>query len=234
MSIEKKEGAVTTTSPAPEVQIIGNPDFGTLECRLAPGQAILVEGGAMAYMSEGMEVRSRLMGGLLKALIRRVFGGESLFVGEYTHSRGGVLGVSPSVPGKVIHRVLQGETIFLQAGAFLACSPKVFIGTQFGGLRAIFSGEGLFFLKCSGNGDLFFSAHGDIFEKSVEGELTVDTGHVVGWESSLDWTIGGMGGLKSTLFSGEGLVIKFKGRGKVWLQTRTEGGLAGWLSGFMW
>ena len=154
-------------------------------------------------------------------------------MGEYSHPRGGLLGVSPSVPGKVLHRTMKGETIFLQAGAFLACSPSVYIGTQFGGLRALFSGEGLFFLKCSGNGDLFFCAHGDVIERPVNGELIVDTGHVVGWESSLDWSIGGMGGLKSTLFSGEGLVMRFKGRGKIWLQTRTEGGLASWVRGYL-
>ncbi len=233
MSIEKEKGELTTTAPAPKIEIIGNPDFGTIECQIAPGQAVLVEGGAMAYMSEGMEVKSRLMGGFLKAIIRKVFGGESLFVGEYTHPTGGLLGISPSVPGKVIHRVMKGETLFLQAGAFLACSPKLHIGTQFGGLRAIFSGEGLFFLKCTGEGDLFFCAHGNIEERTVNGEFIVDTGHVVGWESSLDWSIGGMGGIKSTLFSGEGLVIKFRGRGKVWLQTRNEGGLAGWVRGYM-
>ena len=213
--------------------ILGNPDFGTLECRLAPRETIWVEGGAMSYMDAGMEVKSRLMGGLFKALLRWIFGGESLFIGEYSHPRGGLLGLSPSVPGKVLHRSLQGETIFLQGGAFLACSPSVEVGTQFGGLRALFSGEGLFFLKASGLGELYFSAHGDVVERAVEGELIVDTGHVVGWESSLDWTIGGMGGLKSTLFSGEGLVLRFRGHGKVWLQTRTQSGLAGWISGYL-
>ena len=232
MSDPGKQALVTTAAGA-QVEILGNPDYGTIEARIGPGQAIWVESGAMSYMSDGMEVKSRLMGGFFKALIRKIFGGESLFVGEYSHPKGGMLGISPGVPGKVLHRDLKGESVFLQAGSFLACSPKVHIGTQFGGLRAIFSGEGLFFLRCSGRGDLFFCAHGDVIERQVAGEFIVDTGHVVGWEETLDWTIGGMGGLKSTLFSGEGLVIRFKGHGKVWLQTRTEGGLAGWLTGYM-
>ena len=59
--------------------------------------------------------------------------------------------------------------------------------------------------------------------------LVVDTGHVVAWESTLDYSIGGMGGLKQTLFSGEGLVMNFTGRGRIWLQTRTLGQTAGWL-----
>ncbi len=128
---------------------------------------------------------------------------------------------------------MKGETIFLQAGAFLACDPNVTLGTQFGGLRAMFSGEGLFFLKVGGHGDLFFNAYGDILEKEVSGKpFIVDTGHVVGWESTLDWKIRGMGSWKSTLFSGEGLVIEFTGRGKVWVQSRNEGGLVGWLSSY--
>ena len=94
------------------------------------------------------------------------------------------------------------------------------------------SGEGVFFLEIAGEGDLWYNAIGTVVEHEVEGTFVVDTGHVVGWESTLDWTIGGMGGLKSTLLSGEGLVIKFSGRGKVWLQTRNQGGLVGWISGY--
>lgn len=225
---------LTQTMPGAAVAMLGNPDFGTLECRIEPGQALQVEGGAMAYMDSGMEVRSRLMGGFLRALIRKVFGGESLFVGEYSHPQGGLLGISPAVPGKVLHRALNGETILLTAGSFLACSPKVYVGTKFGGLRAMFSGEGMFFLKCAGHGDLFFNAFGNVEEKVLTGNsLIVDTGHVVGWEDSLEWKVRGMGSIWSTLFSGEGLVLEFSGRGKVWVQTRTEGGLIGWVRNYM-
>ena len=186
----------------------------------------------MACMDAGMEVRSRIMGGFLKGMFRRLFGGESLFGGEYSHPQGGNLCLSPSLPGRVCHRVLKGETITLQAGAFMACSPDIVLGTKFGGLRSLVSGEGAFFLTCGGHGDLFFNAYGDVLEKEIDGPFVVDTGHVVGWESTVNWTVRGMGSWKSTLFSGEGLVIEFTGRGKVWLQTRHEGGLTGWLSGY--
>jgi len=214
------------------VSVEGNPDFGYLRCKLPPSAVLIVESGAMATMTSGLAVRSRLLGGFIRALIRKVFGGESLFVGEYSGPQGGELTISPAVPGMVIHRQLSGETILFQAGAYLASTPGVKIRTRFGGLRAIFGGEGLFFLEISGEGDVFINATGSIEERQVEGTFVVDTGHVVGWESSLDWSIGGMGGLKSTLLSGEGLVIKFSGRGKVWVQTRSEGGLVGWISGY--
>ena len=71
---------------------------------------------------------------------------------------------------------------------------------------------------------------GAVVEREIQGEFTVDTGHVVAWEPTLDYTIGGMGGLKQTLFSGEGLVMQFSGHGRIWLQTRHLKALAGWLT----
>ena len=112
----------------------------------------------------------------------------------------------------------------------MACTPGVQLSMIFGGLKAFFSGEGAFFIECSGTGDLFFNAYGAIVEKEINGSFTVDTSHVVAFEPTLDYTIGGMGSWKSTLLSGEGLVLKFSGSGKIWLQTRTLGGIAGWLT----
>lgn len=215
-----------------EARIEGNPDFGFLSCTLPPNQGLLVESGAMAAMSDGFEVKNRLPGGFWSSLLRKLFGGESAFMGEYTHPEGGTIDISPSFPGAVLHRTMQGETIFLQGGSFMACTPELELGVQFGGLKSFFSGEGAFFLKISGQGELFFNAYGAVVERDVNGTFIVDTGHVVGWEPTLEWTIRGMGGLKSTLFSGEGLVIEFSGRGKVWTQTRHLGAFAGWLSGY--
>lgn len=231
MTVQQADAPIKTAGGT-TVQILSNPDFGYLDCQLAPGDEMVVESGAMASMSGGTEVSGRLMGGVFKSIARKLLGGESMFLGEYSHPEGGHLTLSPSLPGMVLHRRLKGESIFLQGGSFLASTPDVTMGVRFGGLRAFFSGEGVFFLEIAGEGDLWYNAIGTVVEHEVEGTFVVDTGHVVGWESTLDWTIGGMGGLKSTLLSGEGLVIKFSGRGKVWLQTRNQGGLVGWISGY--
>jgi uncharacterized protein (TIGR00266 family) len=179
-----------------------------------------------------MEVKARLMGGFLRALIRKVTGGESLFVGEYSHPFGGEVTFSPSAPGTISHRFLAGDSLLLTGGSFMACSPGVSLRTMFGGLRSMFSGEGMFLVECSGFGDLFFNTYGAMIEKEVDGSFTVDTGHVVAWEPSLEYTIRSMGGLKSTLLSGEGLAMRFSGTGKIYLQTRTMESLAGWLTPF--
>ena len=217
-----------------QFDIKGNPDYGHVDFMLDPGETILVESGAMAYMSSHLDLTSRCMGGFVQALLRKVLTSESLMMGEYkSASKPAELSISPSLPGQVLHEKLDGSRkLMLQPGAFLACTPGINLVPVFGGLKAIFSGEGLFFLECSGKGELFYNAYGAIIEKEVNGTFIVDTGHVVGWDPSLEWTIKGMGNIFSTIFSGEGLVIEFTGKGRVFLRTRHVAGLVGWLSGY--
>ena len=212
--------------------IEGNPDYGHLLVRLDPGEVFIAEGGSMAWMSDGTRINAKLLGGFARALVRKVVGGESLFVGEYSHPEGGEASFSPAVPGTVHHRQVNNDTLILTGGSFMACTPGVGLSTQFGGLRSMFSGEGLFFIECSGMGDLFFNSYGALIEKEVYDDLTVDTSHVVAWEPTLRYTIRGMGGLKSTLLSGEGLAMNFTGVGKIYLQSRTMPSLASWLTPF--
>ncbi|MGF1582248.1 MAG: TIGR00266 family protein [Gemmataceae bacterium] len=213
-----------------QFDIQGNPDVGELRVTLEDAETVWSEAGAMSRMSGDMDMTTRLVGGFFKAFVRKMVGGESLFVGEYQATRPGQsVSFSPACPGTILHRKLEGDSLMLTAGSYLACSPGLNFKTKFGGLKAFFSGESVFFIEVSGEGDLFFNSYGGIIEKDIEGACTVDTGHLVAWEPSLDWTIGGMGGIKQTLFSGEGLVIKFSGQGKVYLQTRQLPGIAGWL-----
>lgn len=212
-----------------EHTVHGNPDYGHVDVTLRPGERIYTEGGAMSRMTPGLELNVRMMGGFVRSVARKFLGGESFFLNEYASPQGGALSFSPGVPGTVVHRPVSGDELLLTATSFLACSDGVDISTRFGGLKSLFSGEGAFLLVATGQGDLFFNAYGAVVERELDGELTVDTGHVVAWEPSISYQIKGMGGLKQTLFSGEGLVMQFQGRGKIWLQTRTLGSTAGWL-----
>jgi len=216
-----------------DVTIHGNPDYGELTVKLDPSETIKIESGAMSRMTPTLEMQSRMMGGFGAALARKLVGGESFFVGEYGGSNGGELSLSPATPGTVCHRKIAGEDLILTAGSFLACTHGVHLRTRFGGFRALFSGEGAFLLRVGGSGDIWFNSYGAVVERELDGELTVDTGHVVAWEPSIDYSIQGMGGLKSTLFSGEGLTMLFRGRGKIWLQTRKMPATAGWLTPYL-
>lgn len=215
-----------------DFEILGNPDYGDLTVFLEPGESVYGEGGAMSRMSPDLEVRGRMLGGVVRSLVRKAFGGESAFLAEYTARGKGFVAMSPSLPGTVAPRELRGESFLLTAGSFLACTPGIDVRTRFGGLRSLFSGEGAFLIECRGTGTVFFNTYGAMIKREVQGSLTVDTGHVVAWEPTLGYTIRGMGGMKQTFFSGEGLVMAFEGTGTIYLQTRHVGGMVRWLSPF--
>lgn len=216
-----------------QVKLDGNPDFGEATCSLAPGEVLICEGGAMSRMSAGMDLKTRMAGGVVKSLFRAVGAKESFLLSEYSSGDPGYVTVAPATPGAIVHREMRGEKLMLSAGSFLAASDGISLQTRFGGVKAIFSGEGAFLFEAVGEGHLLFNAYGGIVERELDGDLTVDTGHVVAWESSLDYSIEGMGGLKQTFFSGEGLVMRFAGTGKLWLQTRTLRATAGWITPYL-
>ena len=215
-----------------KVSINGNPDSAEAIVDLFAGETFLAESGAMTRMSPSVQIKPRMTGGILSSLGRKFLGGESFVMAEYTAKQAGEVGIANTTPGTIIHRELKNESLTLSAGAFLACSTGVQLKTRSHGFRQIFSGSGAFVLDCSGTGDLILGAFGSIIEKQIEGNFTVDTGHVFAWEPTLDYKIRGMGNLKSTLLSGEGLVMDFSGRGKIWVQTRNINGFSHWLVPF--
>jgi uncharacterized protein (TIGR00266 family) len=123
--------------------------------------------------------------------------------------------------------------MFLQSGSFLASSPSITVQPQFGGIRSFFGGEGLFLLKVSGSGDLFYSSYGAILPIEVDGSYVIDTGHIVAFDSTLTFNVKKVGGWKSTLLSGEGFVCEFTGKGRVLIQTRVPENFIGWLSRYL-
>lgn len=197
-------------------EIRNRPSYASLRVDLSGG-AIRAESGAMVSMTDGVDTETKMFGGL-SAVVRKLLGGESLFLTRY-HGTGQVT-LAPTLVGDIVHFPMD-RTIMSQAGAYLAASPEVETGVRFAGLRGIFGGEGAFFLRHQGRGDLFLTAYGAIEEMEVTDRYVVDTGHLVAWDESLEFSVKGAGGLKSLFFSGEGLVLEFRGRGSVWIQTRT-------------
>ena len=195
-------------------------------CALGQGEAIKAEAGAMVSMdaSIALETSAGLSqkGGLLKGLKRTLLGGESFFQNTFSASRGpGEVCLAPALPGDIAVHELK-SSLLLQSRAFLASAPSVQLDTQWGGAKTFFGGQGLFLLKASGPGSLLFNSFGALQAVDVaEDGMIVDTGHVVAFEETLQFEIRKFGGWKSFLFSGEGLVCKFNGRGRLWLQSRS-------------
>jgi uncharacterized protein (TIGR00266 family) len=214
------------------------PAYASLRVQLAPNQSLTVEAGAMAAMDSRIEMKSKMRGGILKS-VGRMLGGESLFLSEFTApSDGGEIMISPGVPGDLLHyRVEKGRSIFLQSSGFVASDPNIELDTKFQGMKGFFSGESLFLVKASGNGDLWFSSYGAILEIPVNGSYIVDTGYIVAFEDTLDYKVEMLGGLsfkslKTSIFGGEGLVCRFSGQGRLWIQTRHLGPLINFLHAF--
>ena len=95
--------------------------------------------------------------------------------------------------------------------------------------KGFFSGEKLFLIRCSGKGDLWFNTYGAMIEVDVKGDYVVDTGHIVAFTEGLEYSVTRVGGYKSLFLSGEGLVCRFTGEGKVWIQTRQVPSLSAWV-----
>ncbi len=209
-------------------EILSKPSYSLLKLTLDAGEEIVAETGAMVFM-DGVKLKTEAKGGLFGGL-KRVIGGESFFVNRFVAERSNsVLGLAPPYQGDIIPIELK-TTLYAQSGAFLAGTSDVNISAKWGGAKTFFAGEGLILLKITGSGDVFLSSFGGIEELEVDGEMVVDTGHIVAFEDTLDFTVSRAGGLKATILSGEGLVAKFRGRGKVWIQTRSISDYIGWLS----
>jgi uncharacterized protein (TIGR00266 family) len=213
-----------------EIKINGNPDFGEAEVHLAPGESILAEAGAMSRMTDGVQLTTKLLGGFAQSMLRKFLTQETLVMGCYTAQQAGHVALAPKHPGTVLEQTISGQGLILTGGSLLACTDGVQIKPRFGGIRQIFSGEGAFVMECTGSGTLVLASYGAVVEKEINQPFTVDTGHLVAWEPSLEYRIQGAGGFKQTLLSGEGLTMQFTGTGRIWLQSRNLGGLTNWLT----
>lgn len=215
--------------PGFKFTIEGRPDYAFLTVQIPANKTLKVEASAMATMDTNLKMKSRLKGGFGRFLT-----GESLFLNDFTAENvAGEIGIAPAAPGDLAHVYLRGETIFLQNSAFVACDPAVSLDTKWQGLtKGFFSGESFFLVRASGKGDLWFNTYGGMIELDIEGDYVVDTGNVVAFTEGLDYSISKIGGYKSLFFSGEGLVCRFKGKGKVWVQTRTASAFVSWAHWF--
>ena len=212
-------------------EILYRPSYSLAVIQLNDGESILTEAGAMVSMSPTIDIQTSARGGILKGLARSLLGGESFFMNTFRASRGaGELTLAAALPGDLIQMELQGEML-IQSGSYLASAPDIRIDTKWGGARSFFAGEGLFLLKASGQGPILISSYGAIHEKPLAaGErYVVDTGHIVAFDGTTSYQVRKVGGLKSTIFGGEGLVAEFAGPGRVFLQSRSPGAFLNWL-----
>lgn len=218
--------------PAMQVEILASPSFAFATITLPSGGEMRAEAGAMAAYSDGIEVETSARGGVMAGLRRSVLGGESFFINTFRAPAGGAVSVAPALPGDMTVAHLDGsQALFVQSGSWIASDPGIEVDTKWGGSKTFFSGEGLFLLRCSGVGDLLMSSYGAILTRSLEAGVgyTLDTGHVVAFDESVQYEVSRAGNWKTTLLGGEGLVTRFVGPGRLWLQTRSPADFIDWI-----
>ena len=213
-----------------KLEILGSGGFQSALVKLSGGESFVSESGAMYRASANVDVdvttKSVGSGGLL-AGVKRLIARESFFMSTYRTTDGapGEVGLAPVHQGEVRHVPLDGRTTWSCAGgSWLGSSSDLKLQARFQGLNGFLSGEALTFLEVSGTGDLLVNAFGRIREIDVErdagGSLTVDTGHLVAFETTLQWSIAkASASWLDTWLSGEGFVLHLRGAGRVLVQS---------------
>ena len=211
-------------------------DVQLVEIELDPGETVIAEAGAMLYMEDGIDFQARMgdgsnpRSGFFDKLLSagsRIITGESLFLTHFTNQGWGKKRVAFSAPypGTIIPVNLPnfGGRIIVQKDAFLCAALGTKISITFNRRlgAGFFGGEGFILQQLDGDGKAFIHAGGTVIEKQLNNEvLRVDTGCIVGFETSIDYSIEQAGNLKSMVFGGEGLFLAtLRGTGKVWLQS---------------
>ncbi|MDJ0770454.1 MAG: TIGR00266 family protein [Ilumatobacter sp.] len=211
------------------------PAYGVARLSLGAGEQVRAEGGAMMAMSTGVELAAKAEGGVMRSLKRAALGGESFFISTYTApAQGGFVDVAARLPGDITsYTVNTHGALFVSKGSWIASEASVEINTQWGGFKNMFGSEGAFILRAEGQGQIVFACYGalEVWELQAGQHITVDTGHMVAYEESVQMNLRrATGGLVQSFKSGEGLVFDFEGPGKVWTQTRNPNELLGWIS----
>lgn len=216
-----------------------------VEIELDPQEAVVAEAGSFMMMDSGVQMQTifgdgtnqteGFMGKLFSAG-KRMLTGESLFMTVFHnqwHGKRKVSFASP-YPGKIVPIDLtefKGKFI-CQKDAFLCAAKGVSVGIEFSRKlgRGLFGGEGFIMQKLEGDGMAFVHAGGTLARKELApGEvLKVDTGCIVGFSPSVQYDIEFIGGIKNTIFGGEGLFYAtLQGPGVVYVQSLPFSRLAG-------
>ena len=215
-----------------QVDIRYRPAYALAMVTLEPDEHIQVEAGAMVGMSTSLKLETKASGGLLKSLGRSIFGKESFFLNTYTGTtQGDSIALAPALPGDIAVIEMQDESLLVQSGSYLASSAGIEVDTKWSGAKTFFGSEGLIMLRVRGTGTLIVSSYGAIHPIELEEgqEYIVDSGHLVTFEEQIGFKVKKVSGWKSTLFSGEGLVVELKGPGKLTLQSRSQDSFLSWL-----
>ncbi|GAB4569926.1 MAG: TIGR00266 family protein [Anaerolineae bacterium] len=208
-------------------------DMPMLEMQLERGEAVYTESGGMAWMTDGIAMKTSGRGGLGK-MLGRALAGESLFLTTYTcEAAQATIVFTPEAPGHIIPLPLQaGQSMIAQKDAFMVAEDDVQIEMHFRKRlgAGLFGGEGFILQKLTGPGMAFVEIAGEVVQYELQpGQvMKVDPGHIAMYEPTVDYDVEMVRGVTNMFFGGEGLFLAtLRGPGRVWLQTMPLANLAG-------
>lgn len=213
-----------------------------LSCHLEQGDSLSAESNAMVTMDSTLKLKGTVRGGFFSSIGRKLLNNESFFQQSVEAEDGpGQILLAPNIPGDVLILDIGPRQYMLTDGSFLAATSDVQLSvkTQSLGRSLLGNSGGFFVIGTQGKGQLAISGFGSMRELTVTPEraLIVDNGHLVAWDSNLNYELS-LNTAKSGLFgklihsqtSGEGIVLKFRGEGKVYVCSRNKGGFLNWVA----
>ncbi|MDX9993483.1 MAG: TIGR00266 family protein [Anaerolineales bacterium] len=215
-----------------EIELKYSPSYSLAIVKLEPNERVRAEAGAMVSMSASVSIETKAEGGLLKSLGRTLLGGESFFQNCFQAGQeGGEVTLAPELPGDItLIELTNNNCLMIQAGSYLASEMGIDLTAKIS-MKAFLSAEGISMLEAIGAGKILVSSYGAIFERVLKEneKYVVDTSHLVAFEGGMTVIPRTSGGIKATLFSGEGLVVEMSGPGRVYIQTRSPHALINWI-----
>lgn len=205
-----------------EYQIQKNP-MGLIEFALNKGESVTAEAAAMVFLKGNVETNTRMRkSGFFKSIKAAALGGESFFVNEFiAHEDNCKIGLTGNMLGD-IEVIPVEEEFIIQSGAFVCSTGNLTLDTEWQGFTKGIFGSNLFMLKTMGTGKMFVNGWGGIISKRLEAgeKLLMDNYQLVALSSTAEYRVTKHGGMKTTLFGGEALVIEVTGPGTVYMQTK--------------
>jgi uncharacterized protein (TIGR00266 family) len=217
-----------------------------LHVSLRKGDQIYCESDAMVMMEATLDLRGTMNGGLGRALLRSFANGESFFQQRIEAVRGdGDCLLSPVLPGALEVIDVGQRQYLLNDGAFVAATSgtEMKVRTQSIGNALFAQSGGFFVMETSGSGQVVVSGFGAMFQLEVSPgkDMIIDNSHVVCWDNTLHYEVsvttgssgGGLGGMLGNLVnsikSGEGIVLRFSGTGKIYVCSRNRDAFVEWM-----
>ena len=217
-----------------------------LHVSMKQGETIYCESDAMVMMETALDLKGKMTGGLGSAIMRRFANGESFFQQHIEAVRGsGDCLLSPTLPGAIEVVDVGARQYLLNDGAFVAATSgtEMKVRTQSIGNALFAQSGGFFVMETAGTGQVVVSGFGSMFQLDVEPgkDVVIDNSHVVCWDNSLKYEIsvttgggsgigGFLGNIVNSVTSGEGIVLRFSGSGKVFICSRNRDAFLKWTA----